>query len=41
MHNMIATPFDFIERAFLPIINRVGPQVSPWRILPGGLRVVG
>jgi RNA 3'-terminal phosphate cyclase (ATP) len=27
-HNMLAPPFDFIERAFLPIINRMGPQVS-------------
>ena len=27
-HNMLAPPFDFIERAFLPIINRMGPRVS-------------
>lgn len=27
-HNMMAPPFEFIERAFLPIINRMGPQVS-------------
>jgi RNA 3'-terminal phosphate cyclase (ATP) len=27
-HNMLAPPFDFIERSFLPIINRMGPQVS-------------
>jgi len=27
-HNMAAPPFDFIERAFLPVINRMGPQVS-------------
>lgn len=27
-HNLMAPPFDFIERAFLPIINRMGPQVS-------------
>jgi RNA 3'-terminal phosphate cyclase (ATP) len=26
-HNPGAPPFDFIERAFLPIINRMGPQV--------------
>jgi RNA 3'-terminal phosphate cyclase (ATP) len=26
-HNMLAPPFDFIERAFLPVINRMGPQV--------------
>jgi RNA 3'-terminal phosphate cyclase (ATP) len=27
-HNMMAPPFDFIERCFLPIINRMGPRVS-------------
>jgi RNA 3'-terminal phosphate cyclase (ATP) len=27
-HNMMAPPFDFIERAFLPVINRMGPRVS-------------
>ncbi len=27
-HNMMAPPFDFIERVFLPIINRMGPSVS-------------
>lgn len=27
-HNMMAPPFEFVERAFLPIINRMGPQVS-------------
>ena len=27
-HNMMAPPFDFIERCFLPVINRMGPQVS-------------
>ncbi|MBN8501714.1 MAG: lycopene cyclase domain-containing protein, partial [Sphingomonadales bacterium] len=27
-HNMLAPPFDFIERTFLPIINRMGPHVS-------------
>lgn len=27
-HNMLAPPFDFIERSFLPIINRMGPSVS-------------
>lgn len=27
-HNMMAPPFDFIERAFLPVINRMGSQVS-------------
>lgn len=27
-HNMLAPPFDFIERSFLPIINRMGPRVS-------------
>ena len=27
-HAMAAPPFDFIERCFLPIINRMGPTVS-------------
>ncbi len=27
-HNMMAPPFDFIERAFLPVINRMGSHVS-------------
>jgi RNA 3'-terminal phosphate cyclase (ATP) len=27
-HNMLAPPFDFIERSFLPVINRMGPTVS-------------
>ncbi len=27
-HNMMAPPFEFIERCFLPIITRMGPTVS-------------
>lgn len=27
-HNMMAPPFEFLERVFLPIINRMGPKVS-------------
>ena len=27
-HNIYAPPFDFIERVFLPILNRMGPQVN-------------
>lgn len=27
-HNMLAPPFDFIERVFLPVINRMGPRAS-------------
>lgn len=27
-HNMMAPPFEFIERAFLPIFNRMGPRVA-------------
>ena len=27
-HNMTAPPFDFIERVFLPVVNRMGPRVS-------------
>jgi RNA 3'-terminal phosphate cyclase (ATP) len=44
-HNIHAPPFDFIERAFLPIINRLGPNVSvrlerPGFYPAGGGRVV-
>ncbi len=27
-HNMMAPPFDFIARTFLPVINRMGPTVT-------------
>jgi len=27
-HNQWAPPFDFLQKAFLPIINRMGPKVS-------------
>lgn len=27
-HNLAAPPFDFLERAFLPLIARMGPKVS-------------
>jgi RNA 3'-terminal phosphate cyclase (ATP) len=27
-HNIHAPPFDFIDRVFLPLINRMGPRVS-------------
>ena len=27
-HNVFAPPFDFIDRVFLPIVNRMGPRVS-------------
>ncbi len=27
-HNPAAPPFDFLERVFLPLINRMGPRVS-------------
>lgn len=27
-HNMAAPPFEFIDRVFLPIVNRLGPRVS-------------
>jgi RNA 3'-terminal phosphate cyclase (ATP) len=27
-HNLAAPPFDFIEKCFLPVINRLGPKVS-------------
>ena len=27
-HNMQAPPFDFLEKCFLPVINRMGPNIS-------------
>jgi RNA 3'-terminal phosphate cyclase (ATP) len=27
-HNLLAPPFEFIDRTFLPIINRMGPKVE-------------
>lgn len=27
-HNMLAPPFDFIAKSFLPIINRMGPRME-------------
>jgi RNA 3'-terminal phosphate cyclase (ATP) len=27
-HNPFAPPFDFLERAFLPVVNRLGPRVE-------------
>ncbi len=27
-HNMLAPPFDFIERSFLPIVNQMGPRIT-------------
>jgi len=27
-HNQAAPPFDFLEKCFLPVINRLGPKVS-------------
>ena len=27
-HNMMAPPFEFLDRAFLPLINRMGPNVT-------------
>ena len=27
-HNMLAPPFDFIDRVFLPLINKMGPRIE-------------
>lgn len=27
-HNPLAPPFEFVERAFLPLVQRMGPQIS-------------
>lgn len=34
-HNPFAPPFDFLERAFLPLINRMGPTVEVELVRPG------
>ncbi len=34
-HNPFAPPFDFLAQTFLPLINRMGPQVSATLIRPG------
>ncbi len=34
-HNPFAPPFDFLEKAFLPVINRMGPTVSAVLEKPG------
>ena len=34
-HNMLAPPFDFIVKSFLPIINRMGPTVTARLVKPG------
>ena len=34
-HNPYAPPFDFLEKAFLPIVNRMGPQVTVRLDRPG------
>ena len=39
-HNIYAPPFDFIERVYLPIINRIGPTVGA-RLLRYGFAPAG
>ena len=34
-HNIYAPPFDFIQRVFLPVINRMGPRVTATLKRPG------
>jgi len=34
-HNPFAPPFDFLEKAFLPVINRMGPKVEAVLEKPG------
>ena len=34
-HNPFAPPFDFLEKAFLPLVNRMGPQVVAELERPG------
>lgn len=39
-HNPLAPPFDFLERAFLPLLNRMGPNVSA-KLLRAGFYPAG
>jgi RNA 3'-terminal phosphate cyclase (ATP) len=34
-HNMQAPPFDFLERTFLPLVNRMGPRIKARLERPG------
>lgn len=34
-HNPLAPPFDFLEQAFLPLINRMGPTITTTLERPG------
>ena len=34
-HNPMAPPFDFIEQAFLPLLNRMGPKITAELQRPG------
>jgi RNA 3'-terminal phosphate cyclase (ATP) len=34
-HNIHAPPFDFLDRVFRPILNRMGPRVSARLVRPG------
>lgn len=34
-HNLAAPPFDFLKKAFLPLINRMGPAVNLSLLRPG------
>jgi RNA 3'-terminal phosphate cyclase (ATP) len=34
-HNPFAPPFDFLQRAFLPLLNRMGPRVTSELVCPG------
>src|SRR5581483_5211147 len=34
-HNPAAPPFDFLEKSFLPFINRMGPAVEARLVRPG------
>ena len=39
-HNLAAPPFDFLARAFLPLVNRMGPGVQ-WRLARYGFYPAG
>ena len=40
-HNPFAPPFDFLQRVFIPLVNRMGPQIELSLIRPGFYPVGG
>jgi RNA 3'-terminal phosphate cyclase (ATP) len=34
-HNLLAPPFEFLQRAYLPLANRMGPRIEAQLVRPG------